>query len=195
MRKPDLAGHVEHQQHLVGAVAVVLHQDAPGAAPRPGSRASGRAAAAARPWPGPSCARRPTCAGSPRPARRRRAPGRRCPCGSRGRSSCRRRAWGSRRRPSSARRARPGKRIAAAERPGRFLTVKPRPPIRLAEPGQHQQRGHAAGQPRAAGPGSCGQKPCSALTSAVIGRGGLVAVGVRVAPRGWRRPPGASGRR
>ena len=55
----ELPGEIEHLRHLVGAVAVVLHQDLAARARRPASPAGGRGRAG-RPLPSLRSAMRPT---------------------------------------------------------------------------------------------------------------------------------------
>src|SRR5210317_309067 len=76
----------------------------------------------------------------------------------------------------------PGNFISMTLRPGRFLRVTPRPPIRLADPGSTC----IAVTPPASAvvkPGSCGQTLCSAQTCAVTGA-------VISLPSEWDEVPG-----
>src|SRR5690606_30382610 len=62
----------------------------------------------------------------------------------------------------------PGNFIACTLVPGTFLSVTPRPPNRLAEPGRICSEVTPPAS-AAAKPGSCGQTECSAQTLAVTG--------------------------
>jgi hypothetical protein len=172
----ELGGHVQHQQHLVGAVAVVLHQDPP--AQHLGQRLEAQIARRRQIALGPPLLLEgvplaPVVLGS--------AEGR-AHLGdvahARGRAALLAvdalgvLAAGHLQHVGRAREAH-----AAAERAGRFFTAKPRPPIRLAEPGSTSSEVTPPASARVR-PGSCGQKPCSALDLGGVGAGGLVAVGV-----------------